>query len=102
AVSIITAFSVNHQSHSRVPPTPATAPWPISAANGKRRPALSRAVVLPAPGDIQQEVHAGPDQQHQDDDAVANQPPLERRQQRAEEPDQGGQQGGSDEAEEPA
>ena len=42
-------FSVNHQSQSRVPPTPATRPA-HSAASGNFSPQFSRAVVLPAPG----------------------------------------------------
>jgi hypothetical protein len=50
AVSISTAWSVNHQSQLRVPPTPRTACSPIWSAKGNRSPALRNAVVLPDPG----------------------------------------------------
>ncbi len=50
AVSRNTAWSVNHQSHWRVPPTPRTASWPSRAASGNCRPELRSSVVLPDPG----------------------------------------------------
>jgi hypothetical protein len=48
-VSISTASSVNHQSQLRVPPTPGMARAEL-LGQGKRRPELIRAVVLPEPG----------------------------------------------------
>ena len=48
--SIITAWSVNHQSHIRVPPTPRIGSLPSFSARGNCRPEFSRAVVLPDPG----------------------------------------------------
>ena len=51
AVSISTAWSVNHQSQLRVPPMPLSAAALSPAfASGKRKPELSRLVVLPEPG----------------------------------------------------
>ena len=50
AVSISTAWSVNHQSQLRVPPTPRTASSPSAPASGKFSPEWRSAVVLPEPG----------------------------------------------------
>ena len=50
AVSISTAWSVNHQSQLRVPPTPRTAWSPTDSASGNFSPQLCSAVVLPEPG----------------------------------------------------
>jgi hypothetical protein len=50
AVSIRTAWSVNHQSQLRVPPTPRIASSPATSASGNLRPEWRSAVVLPEPG----------------------------------------------------
>src|ERR1700760_1303617 len=44
------AWSVNHQSQLRVPPTPRKASLPNFCARGKFKPELTSTVVLPAPG----------------------------------------------------
>jgi len=56
-VSSSTAWSVNHQSQLRVPPTPRIDALPNCAASGKSRPELTSAVVLPEPGEPMMRYH---------------------------------------------
>src|SRR5271157_2067693 len=78
-----TAWSVNHQSQYRVPPTPWTALAAVSPASGNFRPELTSAVVLPAPGgpmtrDDAPDDRTGDNQQNQGDDDEARNDALER------------------------